>query len=186
MGSKTINKILDSLKHEVAPQLIPGLAGALGGPFVGIATKFLATKLLGKDEAEAEEIAAAVQGMDPAELRKLDLEFRAHMASLGVRREELYLADVADARARDVAIVTATGRNTRADMIAYGIMALVAAVVLALFFVTLPEGPNRDIINIAIGALLASLKSIVQFEFGSSRGSKDKSEVINHLHENRS
>lgn len=47
-----------------------------------------------------------------------------------------------------------------------------------LIFKPIPE-INKDTANILIGALAASFISIIQYYFGSSKGSADKQEMLN-------
>lgn len=54
-----------------------------------------------------------------------------------------------------------------------------ALVIAMLFFVSIPE-ENQRIVDMAIGIVVGTgLVSVIQFFFGSSKGSKDKSELIN-------
>ena len=47
---------------KVLGGIAPTIATALGGPLAGTATKFLASSLLGKDEASESELEAAIIG----------------------------------------------------------------------------------------------------------------------------
>lgn len=47
----------------------------------------------------------------------------------------------------------------------------------ALFLVALPPG-NKDVIMLAAGILFGAVGTVVGFYFGSSQGSKDKSQII--------
>jgi hypothetical protein len=46
---------------------------------------------------------------------------------------------------------------------------------------SIPEGPTRDILLILSGALVAIVKDVYGFEFGSSRGSEAKTEQLTQL-----
>lgn len=41
-----------------------------------------------------------------------------------------------------------------------------------------PESPLRDVLVMAIGALIASFGTVVNFFYGSSKGSEDKTEIL--------
>lgn len=63
------------------------LATALGGPWAGKAVAFVGNKLLGKKDATSEEVKQALDGLSGDQivaLKKLDLDFKAHLAELGV------------------------------------------------------------------------------------------------------
>ena len=46
-----------------------------------------------------------------------------------------------------------------------------------LFYITMPDS-SRDIILVVIGALVATFKDVYGYYFGSSSGSKRKTEII--------
>lgn len=85
------------------------------------------------------------------------------------------IRDRQDARARDVALYQQNGRNTRAD-----IMVIAAAIGLALCLGSLAyysgelPGEAVGIISTIAGIFGSCLKDAYAFEFGSSRGSKEK------------
>ena len=64
-------------------------------------------------------------------------------------------------------------------------MLVLGAMIVAGFFILLyilvyagiPE-QNKDILNIVVGALIGSFTSVVGYFFGSSVGSKDKTDII--------
>jgi len=94
--------------------------------------------------------------------------------------EKAYLADRANARARDVQLRALTGgRNRRADvMVLLDVVGLIAClVVLSLFRRDMPAEVVGLLTTIATAFALC-LRDAHQFEFGSSRGSMEKSEMI--------
>ena len=93
--------------------------------------------------------------------------------------EQAYLADRKDARDRDVKLHQAGFDNKRADlMVLFDVIGLIACLVVLTLF-------RKDIPGEVIG-LLSSIASIFglclrdahQFEFGSSRGSRDKDALL--------
>lgn len=93
--------------------------------------------------------------------------------------EGMYLGDRKDARSRDVALHQAGYRNIRADwMVLLDAAGLIACLVVLTFF-------RKDIPGEVVG-LLSTIASIFgvclrdahQFEFGSSRGSKEKDALM--------
>jgi len=65
-------------------------------------------------------------------------------------------------------------------MICLGAVIVVGFFMLMYFlvYIAIPE-TNKQILNLVIGALIASFSTIVNFYFGSSKGSQDKSEMMN-------
>jgi len=107
-----------------------------------------------------------------------------NLAVLGADKdlELAYLADRQSARTRDVEFIKAGRTNTRADLMVLGdVIGLVACLVVLTFF-------RKDIPGEVVG-LLSTVASIFglclrdahQFEFGSSRGSREKNTVINQM-----
>lgn len=107
------------------------------------------------------------------------MAFAQRMAELEAEQERARLADIADARKRDIAIAQAGRRNVRADvMVALDVAGLVGClVVLALYRQALP-GEAVGIISTIAGIFGACLKDAHQFEFGSSRSSQAKDATI--------
>ena len=46
-----------------------------------------------------------------------------------------------------------------------------------LIYISIPE-QNKDLLNIAIGSLLAAFATVVGYFYGSSKGSADKTELL--------
>ena len=63
--------------------------------------------------------------------------------------------------------------------LAIGVFLFSATIVMMLFFIEIPD-ENRDIVNFILGVVIGTgLTSIFNFFFGSSQGSKDKSDILN-------
>lgn len=93
--------------------------------------------------------------------------------------EQAYLADRRDARARDVALHQAGFHNTRADlMVLFDVIGLIAClVVLSVFRKEIP-GEVVSLLSTIAGIFGLCLRDAHQFEFGSSRGSKEKGALL--------
>jgi hypothetical protein len=57
------------------------------------------------------------------------------------------------------------------------VVAISAIIIICLIFQPLPE-VNKDIVNIALGALLGMAVTVVGYFFGSSKSSSDKNELL--------
>lgn len=80
---------------NIIGSVAPVLGTALGGPFGGAATKWLAGKLLGDENASESDLADAVLRASPeklAEIKRLDNDFEVKMKELGIERDKLQLA----------------------------------------------------------------------------------------------
>ena len=91
--------------------------------------------------------------------------------------EKACLADRASARERDTKIIQATGHNYRGDALAFLAIGGLLATGVALFIFNVPADSREYLIYI-LGALTVIAKDVYSFEFGSSRGSKDKDTLL--------
>lgn len=93
--------------------------------------------------------------------------------------EKAYLADRQSARARDIAYVSAGRTNKRADlMVLFDVIGLIAClVVLSVFRKEIP-GEVVGLLSTIAGIFGLCLRDAHQFEFGSSRGSRDKDDLL--------
>lgn len=159
------------LAAEFAPGIIRHLVGDGAGD-VAEKVADVAKAVTGREDAD--EAAAALRA-DPA----LALKFKQDMAGYEVELEKAYLADRQDARARDVALAQAGRRNTRADLMVLGAGLILIACLFALisYRANLP-GEAVGIISTIAGIAGACLKDAFAYEFGSSRGSAEKSALL--------
>lgn len=97
--------------------------------------------------------------------------------------ERAYLSDRQSARGRDVEVRKLTGgTNTRADVMIVGaVVGLLACLGALMFFRREISGEAVGIISTVAGIFGACLRDAFQFEFGSSRGSRDKDELLAQL-----
>lgn len=86
--------------NEFLKNLLPTVATALGGPFAGIATKFVADKL-GVPASTTEAITTAISNaaMTPEgkiQLAQIEADLQKHFADLGIRQDELAVQNAQD------------------------------------------------------------------------------------------
>src|SRR5262249_33442258 len=95
-------------------------------------------------------------------------------------RLQAVLADVAGARQRDLALRAAGGRNVRADImlgcVTVGLLACIISAALATRHAT-----TFRLVSSIAGMLAGCFKDAFGFEFGSSRQSEAKTEIIANL-----
>lgn len=160
-----------ALASQFAPSIIKyftnsDTAGAVAGQVIDIAKT-----VTGKGSPD--EAATALQA-DPA----LALQFRTAVMAHDADLEKAHLADRQSARSRDVAIVQAGRYNWRADILAF---LAVGGLVLCVYFIARDAGlPERAVnaIMFVAGSLATAVRDVYGFEFGSSRGSKEKDEAL--------
>ncbi len=159
----------------LASQFAPGIikyftasetAASVAGQVIGIAQT-----VTGKGSpAEASEAMIA----DPA----LAQQFRLALLANDLTLEQAFLADRQSARSRDIAITQSGRYNYRADVLA---VLAVGGLMTCMWFIardaSMPERSVNAIIFVA-GVLAAAVRDVFSFEFGSSKSSKDKDEVI--------
>lgn len=167
---------------------IPLLAAAVGlAQFAPVISKWVGGKRAEEMAQKVVDIANTVtDSLDPAtaiqklsENHKMLIEFQKAVMEMDAKYVELEYQDRQDARNRDVALLKYGGRNRRADIMvvaaAFGL--IFCLVSLAYYSVELP-GEAVGIISTIAGIFGACLKDAYAFEFGSSRGSKDKDSTV--------
>lgn len=111
---------------------------------------------------------------------QLAQQFQLAVLAADTELEKAALADRASARERDIEIRKLTGgHNQRADlMVAAAAIGLIACLGALIFFRKEIPGEAVGIISTVAGIFGACLRDAYQFEFGSSRGSKEKDAII--------
>ena len=128
-----------------------------------------------------------------AKLRQYELEHERELLKLRLEDNKLdaevfrvEVADKGDARKRDVEFLRAGRRNYRAD-----VMFLLAVLMIAGLVWIVWKDPSineyvKGIFTLVLGRFLGYLDNIYNFEFGTTRGSKDKDDTIKVLSGGRS
>jgi hypothetical protein len=159
----------------------PTIATAVLGPLGGVAIGFLSKKLLGKDNATADEISNFVTQMrDPeqlVQLKALDQEFKLKMEELGVKTFELEVDDRKSAR--EMAI--------KSDKMAI-LQIVVAVLTMGLFCVTnyliitggvvTQDTQTALIVGTAIGNIATLTGVVFSFLYGTTKDSGRKTDEL--------
>jgi len=161
-----------ALASNFAPSLLR-FFGA-GDASVAVAEKAIDIAKQVTGTGDGDSALAALQA-DPA----LAHEYRMAVLKQDGDLESAYLADRQDARARDVAMRQAGYANRRADlMVIADVIGLIAClVVLALFRKDIP-GEVAALLSTIASLFGLCLRDAHQFEFGSSRGSREKDQLM--------
>lgn len=109
-------------------------------------------------------------------------EFNMAVLKADTDLEQAYLADRRDARARDVALHQAGYHNTRADlMVLFDVAGLIACLVVLAFFRKEIPPEVVTLLSTIAGIFGICLRDAHQFEFGSSRGSREKDGLLSNF-----
>ena len=148
--------------------IAPTLATAVAGPLGGAAVTALAAKLGVSDSVDA--VAKAIAG-DPAAAQKI--------AELELEYAKLDAQDRDSARKAYTAIATSEN-STKLDklvvpILALGVVGLAFTLIGILMFVDTPSD-QQQLVIFALGFITSAAGQVLSFYFGSSQGSKDKTE----------
>ena len=157
-------------------QIAPSIATALGGPLAGVAVKTLSSALFGHEDASEEQISEAMASASPdqlAAIKKIDADFKVQMKSLDIDLERIAAGDRDSARQMQQNTKDATPKIL-AYFITFGFF---GALVWILVF-GLPQ-TGLEVILMMLGSLSTSWTGVVQFYYGSSAGSKAKTDALN-------
>jgi hypothetical protein len=156
-------------------QVAPTIATALGGPLAGVAVKTLSNALFGHEDATEAQISDAMASATPdqlAAIKMIDADFKVQMKSLDIDLERIAAGDRDSARQmqRDT-------KDSTPKILAYFItFGFFGALVWILVF-GIPK-TGTEVILMMLGSLSTSWTGVVQFYYGSSAGSKAKTDAL--------
>lgn len=181
-------KDVESTIANIAPT-IAGTIGTIvgGGPIGSLASSGMSILLnaLGlKSDAKPEEVVNAITTDPEARLKLMVAEnqFKLDMEKQNTEKLRAELADISNARAREVEIVRLTGKR---DVLQFGlaVLGVLGPISLVAYMVIrgLPSGMTPEaaaMVGAFIGIIIGEYKTIYQYFFGSSKGSALKSEFM--------
>jgi uncharacterized protein (UPF0212 family) len=159
-------------------QFAPVVARWLGGPRAEDAASVVVEIAKGvAGIANADDALQAIQ-KDPMLAFQFQQAIMLNQADL----DKAYLADVQDARQRDVELAKATGHtNRRANAMAAGAVSLVILCLVVVVWKSAMDEYAKSIITLILGRALGWVEQIFSFEYGTTRANKTKDETINNL-----
>ena len=92
--------------------------------------------------------------------------------------ETIYAADKVNARARDIAISGTPAGNVRANHLATVAVVLIFAILLAVIWLPDLGEFAKGVITTILGVFLNQLTNIYAFEFGTTRRSREKADIL--------
>ncbi len=172
--SKPESRARGKIKRAIA-KTAPSLAHALGGPLAGAAVAQLSKAIFGAPDADEEALSEVLINALPDHLialKKAEQGFAIALREASLEEERIHADDRANARGRQIAMNDWTPS------------ALGALVILGFFVVLgvmvtkkLPVGAETEF-SIMLGALATMTAAVVNYFFGSSAGSKEKTRLM--------
>jgi hypothetical protein len=156
-------------------QVAPTVATALGGPLAGLAVKTLSEAMFGHQDASESDVSAALMSATPEQLQKLketDATFKLKMKELDIDLEKIAAGDRDSARNMQIRTNDWIPR-AMAIMVTFGFFGILAWLLVR----GVPPSGSETLIYM-LGALGTAWTGIVQFYFGSSAGSKAKTDAM--------
>jgi hypothetical protein len=156
---------------QFAPQIIKWITGSEKAAEAAGQVVAIAETVTGRTGAESVDALKA----DPA----MVLQFRQAVMANEAEMDKAYLADRADARKRDVAYIQAGRTNGRANfMVAMDAIGLVVCLVVLALYADELRGEAIALISTVASIFGLCLRDAHQFEFGSSRGAQETTELL--------
>ncbi len=167
-------KDIGGAAFQVFKTIAPTMATAAAGPFAPLVAPFI-NKIFGVDPSDPKAVQSALLSMTPEQalaMRQAENDFTLKMEELGIQKEQLVYQDIANARAREIAVKDSTPR-------------FLAYLVTAGFFGTLgfllvhgkPE-TGGDALLVMLGSLATAWAGIITYYYGSSSGSAAKTDAL--------
>jgi len=156
-------------------QVAPTLATAMGGPLAGLAVKTLSNVLLGHEDGDQEAVATALQNATPqqlADVKKIDADFKVRMKELEIDLERISAGDRDSARKREMEI-----KDHMPKVLAAGITVGFFGCLFWMFVYGVPKNGNEALL-LMLGALQTAFTGVIAYYFGSSSGSKAKTDLM--------
>ena len=157
----------------------PSIASAVGGPLAGMATKAISEALLGKPDGSEEELLQAAAKATPEQLlalKKAENDFALQMRELDIDLERIAGADRDSARNREIKT-----KDWTPKILAGGITVGYFGVLFYMLTHGLPTTGGSEAMLVMLGTLGTAFGGVMAYYFGSSAGSKEKTEAMNRM-----
>jgi len=163
----------------------PIIGGILGGPIGGAAGGLIS--IIGNafglkpSETTPEKINSIIQ-QDPQALLKfkeLEMNHKVEIEKIALQSDQMYLADRQSARNRQIESEKATGkRDYNLYILAWVTVTGFYALIAFLIYKPLVEATTSPAVFMLFGALSAGFGAVMQYFFGSSKGSAEKTVLM--------
>jgi hypothetical protein len=165
-------KLIDYVR-DIAPNLASAM---LGGGLLGSAAKNVLSAVLGAkpgtSDEQLEQLLGAAKPELLAQVKQAELDFQKRMAELDIDLEALYQKDRDSARQREISMRD-NAPAVLAGVITVGFFGV-------LFYILKYGIPTEggEALLVMLGALGTAWGGVVQYYFGSSAGSKQKTDAL--------
>jgi hypothetical protein len=177
---------------------IPAALAAIVKPLLGNGLNLVGNAVLakGKDWVEQKLGVELKPDMTPDEIIRLKqaemeheqelLKLKLESDKLGLQQLDMYLEDVDSARNRETTIATSKDAPILNKIVTPVLAITIIALTFVLFGIVMfdsspVEASRKDILIYVLGALTAIATQVIAYYFGSSVGSKEKSEELKRL-----
>lgn len=160
---------------EALGDVAPTVAGALGGPLAGAAASSLSKAIFGKEGGAPEAMEAAILAGDPETLvriREVEASFRRAIIDADLEAHRIAAGDRANARARQIAV-----RDMTPTILGLSVIGGFFFVLTIMLWRELPARAETEF-SIMLGALATMTAAVVNYYFGSSVGSREKTQIL--------
>ncbi len=167
-------EVLLNLVKTVAPSI----ATAVGGPLAGMATKMISEALLGKPDGTEAELVEAAAKATPEQLlalKKAEQDFAIKMRELDIDLERISNEDRNSARNREIKTKDLTPRFLAAA-VTFGFFGVLSWMIAN----GLPANGGEAML-VMLGTLGTAWGAIISYYFGSSAGSREKTDQLNQV-----
>lgn len=166
-------KVKDIFK-KVVGNVAPLIGTAIGGPFGGLATSLLRDAFGTDDDKQIEAQLASGNPDALLKLKAAEQAMEAKMKELDIDEQSLYVEDTQNAR------LMARETGTTPQLVLTTLfLAIYGGLVWAFFVIEFELNDwQRGQMGILIGVVTSAVVQIINFWFGSSKGSKDKNALI--------
>lgn len=157
--------------------VVPTVARALGGPLAGLAVDIVG-KALGLEDATQKKIEDILRGPLTGDqivaLKQAEIQLELRLKELDIQLDQLEVQDRMNARDREV---KAGGKTT--SILAWMVMGAFVGMLFAVLFGW--ARVDSVLAGTIIGYASAKADQVLSYYFGSSRGSDDKTKIIDKM-----
>lgn len=176
--SKVVNLVKTSA--PLLGTVIGGPAGTVVGGLAGGAISLIAQAFGIEDVENPDKIYEAIRADPEAaiKLREIELSNKVELQRLALQLDQAYLQDTQNARQRQIEVEKTTGKkDINLYVLAWIVITGFFALTCTLTFVKLPND-STGVIFLLFGALVAGFTQVINYFFGSSKSSGDKTRLL--------
>ncbi len=172
--AKTNSGVRGKIKRAIAGAA-PSLAQALGGPLAGAAVAQISKAIFGAPDGDEEVLSEMLAKASPQHLvalKKAEQDFEIALREASLEGRHIDAGDRANARERQIEMSDWTPSALGA-LIILGFFTVLGVMVMR----KIPAGAETEF-SIMLGALATMTAAVVNYFFGSSSGSKEKTRLM--------